>query len=236
VAPTEPIEKLVVSPHFDDAVLSAYSELSPDTTVVTVFAGFPPPGFLGWWDAETGATDSHLRVTERRAEDSAAIEPTGAAIIHGDLPDGQYWRPRGLRGLMRRSGAPIPCPADYEEALGDLLARAKTVIGPAGFGNPHHGLVRDAVLALRPDAVLYGDMPYVFAMKEFPVGAPSELGQGWKRREATLTRRQRSPPPTPRRASRCLQPRTRHRHLARTTSSLSRSRRRRRRMSRARSD
>ena len=60
---------VVVSTHLDDAVFSCYGSLGPETTVVTVLAGVPPPGVLGGWDADGGATDSHDRVLERRDED-----------------------------------------------------------------------------------------------------------------------------------------------------------------------
>ncbi|MGH2855333.1 MAG: hypothetical protein ACRDLF_14200, partial [Solirubrobacteraceae bacterium] len=52
--------ELVLSPHWDDAVLDCWSLLSSDREVhvVNLFAGVPAPGRLGPWDAITGAEDS----------------------------------------------------------------------------------------------------------------------------------------------------------------------------------
>ena len=134
---------VVVSTHLDDAVFSCYSLLGPDTVVVTVLAGVPPEGVLGDWDAAGGAASSRERVLERRAEDERALALSGARAVHLDFLDSQYWR----------DGAPPALDGLDAYLTGDVYA-------PAGIGNSDHVLVRDAVLAVRPDAVLYGDLPY----------------------------------------------------------------------------
>ena len=48
------VSRVVISAHLDDAALSAFSAISPGSTVVTVLAGPPPAGPLGSWDALTG--------------------------------------------------------------------------------------------------------------------------------------------------------------------------------------
>jgi LmbE family N-acetylglucosaminyl deacetylase len=144
------MRRLVVSAHLDDAVLSAYSVLA-EATVVTVLAAVPPPGRVAGWDAEGGADDSAARVLERREEDRRALARAGATPLHLDFADGQYVR----AGML-----PAPVPAEIGAALEELAARAAEVYAPAGIGNPEHALVRDAVVAARPDAVLYADLPY----------------------------------------------------------------------------
>src|SRR5665213_1523592 len=80
----------VVSPHLDDAVLSCAGLIAgaPATTVLTVFAGFPPardaatpaeflPGST-FWDQAGGFVAGDDVVGLRRAEDSAALENIGA--------------------------------------------------------------------------------------------------------------------------------------------------------------
>jgi hypothetical protein len=44
----------ILSPHPDDAVLSCWHLLSDpgEARVINVFAGIPPPGRTGWWDAQ----------------------------------------------------------------------------------------------------------------------------------------------------------------------------------------
>jgi hypothetical protein len=138
---------VVVSTHFDDAVFSCYSVLGPETTVVTVAGGFPAEGVLGEWDAEGGATSSVERVRERRVEDETALAFSGSRAVHLDFLDEQYY-----------SEGDGPSVAELAKGLEPHLVG--TVYAPAGIGNDQHALVRDAVLAVRPDAILYVDLPY----------------------------------------------------------------------------
>lgn len=149
VAPT-----LIVSPHLDDAALSCWSLLGvagatgpgrPPVVVLDACAGLPPVGVLGPWDARGGAPSSRERVRERHAEEREALAATGASIVLLDLLDWQY----GPQG------------EDVAAALAPHLSEAGWVLAPAGIGGHRdHLRVRDAVLALRPDAVLYADLPY----------------------------------------------------------------------------
>src|SRR4029079_4464549 len=83
----------VLSPHYDDAVLSCWHVLrAPETVVVVnVFAGAPPEGSpLGWWDRRTGAHDSRDRVRARAREDRAALALAGRTAADLDLLEAQY--------------------------------------------------------------------------------------------------------------------------------------------------
>jgi LmbE family N-acetylglucosaminyl deacetylase len=142
---------LIVSPHLDDAALSCWSVLARpggpagSVTVLDVCAGLPPAGVLGEWDARGGATSSRARVEQRRAEEAAVLAGTGARIVLLDLLDWQY----GPQG------------EDVAAALAPHLAGAGWVLAPAGIGGHRdHLRVREAVLALHPEAVLYADLPY----------------------------------------------------------------------------
>jgi LmbE family N-acetylglucosaminyl deacetylase len=143
------LTSIVVSTHLDDAVMSCWSVIdgATDVTVVTVFTGGPEPGFLGGWDADSGAPDSATRMEQRRAEDRAALALAGCPYVHLGLLEVEY------------GGGECP-----PEAISDVLAEAAVVYAPAGIGvrhvNKEHGRVRDTVLSLRPDAVLYADQPY----------------------------------------------------------------------------
>jgi hypothetical protein len=117
-----------------------------DVTVVTVFTGAPEPGFVSSWDADTGV-DSATRMQQRIAENRSALALAGRTPVDLGL----------LEVLYGGDGVPV-------EALVPHLADADVVYAPAGVGitivNREHGLVRDAVLATRPDARLYADQPY----------------------------------------------------------------------------
>jgi LmbE family N-acetylglucosaminyl deacetylase len=184
----------VVSAHLDDAVLSCYSVLSPGVTVVTVLAGFPPAGTLGPWDAAGGAADSAERIGERRREDRNALERSGAVPVHLEFPDREY---------VALGVCPRPTLETLKAGLDGYLTRATVVFAPAAVstnsanplrrlrrrGRSDHRLVRDAVLALRPDATLYADLPYALSPDRGSV-LPRELdraGRAERRYELDAT-------------------------------------------------
>lgn len=143
----------VLSPHLDDAVLSAWATLrrGGDVLVVNVFDGVPPPGTLGGWDRATGASDSSARMRERLEEDRAALAIAGV--------------PAASLGLLEHDyrGEP-PAPGALGDALAGAVAGRAEVWAPAGIGgHPDHVAVRDWALAAGLDGAavhLYADLPY----------------------------------------------------------------------------
>jgi LmbE family N-acetylglucosaminyl deacetylase len=148
---------IILSPHFDDAVLSCWHVLSSveEVLVVNVFAGEPPAGTLGWWDRFAGATDSTTIVRTRIEEDRRALTLAGANAVNLPFLDGQY----------RESDQ---APAEIVEALRDVLVAGARVYAPAALGDNHrdHIAVLMAALALRAEGVevaLYADLPHATA-------------------------------------------------------------------------
>ena len=75
---------VILTPHFDDAVLSCWQvlEAGEEVVVVNVFTASPAAGRpLAWWDRLTGARDSFARMAERRAEDRAALALAGREAL-----------------------------------------------------------------------------------------------------------------------------------------------------------
>ncbi len=145
---------LVVSPHFDDAVLSCWHLLDgeDDVRVVNVFTGSPPAGSPpGYWDDQTGAADPARRVAERKAEDEAALAMAGRASLDLGFLDGQHRRD------------PLE-PQVVEEMLRELVFGNGPIAAPMGLdGHDDHCVARDAAVALRADGVdvlLYADLPH----------------------------------------------------------------------------
>src|SRR6516164_1263685 len=104
---------VILSPHFDDAVLSCWQvlEAGGDVTVVNVFTASPPAGRpVPWWDRLTGARDSIARMAERRAEDRAALALAGCESLSLGLLDDQYRTAEIATGevLERHRGALAP--------------------------------------------------------------------------------------------------------------------------------
>lgn len=135
---------LAISPHLDDAVLSAGGRLfelaseGVEVTVFTVFAGRPMPPFSpvaaylhGLW----GLGDAP--VVHRQAEDRRAVSLLGAAERHGSFLDAVYRRTTdGEAWLIGMDG--VPPEGEHEPELAARLADAIT----------------DLVGELRPDTVL----------------------------------------------------------------------------------
>jgi len=135
---------VVVSPHFDDAVLGAAHLLAshPGSTVVTVLAGRPPayPVPVTEWDAAGGFTEGDDVVGVRREEDRAAMAALAARPVWLEFAEHQYLAPEER-----------PAPADIAPALGDAIhdAAATAVFLPMGLANPDHVLTHDAGLRAR---------------------------------------------------------------------------------------
>ncbi|MEW6169223.1 MAG: PIG-L family deacetylase [Pseudomonadota bacterium] len=128
---------LLVSPHFDDAVLACgqWLVMQAGAVVVTVFAGIPD-GFEGvtGWDADCGFSSSRAALDARRAEDDAALALLGCRALRLPFCDAQY----GVAADAER----------VADALGGILTTtaADTVAFPLGLFHSDHILTRDAAL------------------------------------------------------------------------------------------
>ncbi len=144
---------VVLSPHPDDAVLSAWSVLSApgELTVVNVFAGVPDVGLPRRFDRLVRATDSRALVRARLAEDREALALAGRTQLNLDFLDEQH----------RHTD---PEAAELEAELTEQLPHVSMLYAPAGIrGDRDHELVRDVALDLgrrnRVRVVLYADLP-----------------------------------------------------------------------------
>ena len=167
---------VVVSPHLDDAVYSAFTILSrpiPREVVTVVTEG--PPGVVTAWARVTGFPDSAVEHRERRAEDSAVLEGLGATAHHlGALTEDR----RGIVERLSRFVAAceaelgtlawlLPAGAGRQSTrVRRLLQRALRRPAPDG-AHPEHVQVRDAAVAnlsRHPAAVwgFYAELPYAW--------------------------------------------------------------------------
>lgn len=147
---------VAVSPHLDDAALSASVALScSGATIATVFTALPAPDRpASWWDRLTGASSSVERQRERLNEDAAAMRLLSARAVH-----------LGEAEALYRDGDP-----DLGQAvdrLTELLADADHIWLPSAIGGHRdHAFARDAGLraaaaAGHVEVMLYADFPYV---------------------------------------------------------------------------
>jgi LmbE family N-acetylglucosaminyl deacetylase len=133
----------VVSPHFDDAVLSAGQLLAaqPDSTVITVMGGQRQAGSyddVTWWDALGGFRPGVDVVAARRLEDKAALDVVGSRQVWLEFSDHQY---DDVGTASARPTAYVV--ADALEVALDAIAPTAVFI-PMGLANPDHVLTHDA--------------------------------------------------------------------------------------------
>ncbi len=171
---------LAISPHLDDAVLSAGGRLGQlgaegaDVRVYTVFAGIAGPPFS---PAARGLHDlwslgDQDVVRHRRAEDRTALELLGAAPIHGPFLDGVYRRTADGRWLVDEKGQLLAQAPDERQLREDVSAAVRDLVREldpalvltcAAVGSHiDHVLARDAVLSAVTDRRVecWEDMPY----------------------------------------------------------------------------
>jgi len=169
----------VLSPHFDDAVLSCAQILAanPGSTVLTVFSGGPPSiDILTSWNAACGFALGDDVMGIRTAEDDAALATLGARGIRLGLWERQYrWgqpdvsrtlatRLRYLRQQYRRESGLV---AEGAEKLRTAIAATDltTWLMPLGVTHPDHRLTRQICLRVArelPDRqwLVYEELPY----------------------------------------------------------------------------
>jgi LmbE family N-acetylglucosaminyl deacetylase len=160
---------LILSPHFDDAVLSLGGLIAkaPDQAViVTVFAGAPAENVRGSWDRWSGFATGAAAVRARSQENDEALAVLGVprGQIHNlGYLDNQYRLNGAAPGGLRSAIA-----GDIRRLVGDRGGRVN-VLAPAMVRHPDHRIVAEAALEVRRSGVcpaaeflLYQDQPYAY--------------------------------------------------------------------------
>ncbi len=194
-------DHLYLSPHFDDVVLSCGGQIFRHTgvgdtvLVVTITAAEPPAGLRSetveslhrrWTDSLGGESPAAM-VTQRRAEDLAAVAVLRADAHHMPFLDCIY-RPGP-------DGAPLyPGPTDMfgpmnpaDEATVDALAAALAdlpdagrVHAPLGVGSHiDHGITRRAAERAYEEVAYYEDYPYTMTPGALEAVLPSSARGNW---------------------------------------------------------
>jgi len=167
------VTAVVISPHLDDAVLSCFTRLSTEpTVVVTVLGGAPADtDLLAEYDRITGASSSRSRVFERVAEDQEALTGLATAVTRLPFLDAQY----GDRPSVR----------EVADAVVINCQGADEVLFPAGLGgHVDHVLTRDACLLAASNGlfgssrlIVYADYPYASENAGWPRWVASGLAE-----------------------------------------------------------
>jgi LmbE family N-acetylglucosaminyl deacetylase len=165
---------LILSPHFDDAVLSLGGLIAtaPErAVVVTVFSGTPPAeNIAGRWDRRSGFASAAAAMRARAVENERALAVLGVApdaIRNLGHLDSQY---RVQRQSDRVAIAELrsAIAADIRRLVRDH-GGAVNLFAPASAWHPDHRIVGDAVFDFHrmddgpaADVFLYQDQPYAY--------------------------------------------------------------------------
>lgn len=150
---------LAVSPHMDDAALSAgnFLHACDQPLILTVFGGIPDRyGELTDWDESCGFAEGDDVVALRRVEDSAAAADVGATARWLDFVDSQY-------------RSEDPAASDIADRVASVATEigADTIALPLGIQHEDHRLAHNACALLMRDHadlarnwVAWVDVPY----------------------------------------------------------------------------
>ncbi len=162
---------IVLSPHYDDAVLSVggtISEFDGPKYIVTFFTAPTTAPGLTTWDGMSGFANSAEANIFRAKENANAAHLLGARIINLPYMDNQYETPRSPSYSLSIVDA-------IAKNIGDVVVSMKDahviVLGPSvfgyGFTHPDHLLVSEAFMQTvkskkYPDTEFkfYEDLPY----------------------------------------------------------------------------
>lgn len=161
---------LLVSPHLDDAILSAGCVLAdrPNAVVVTVFAGNPQDAeFCSTpYDLSCGFGDAAGAMAQRREENSLATALLNAAAINLEFVDEQYGEPAKTE--------------DITNELQKMVDRGNYdyILAPLGLGHPDHIQTCEAVRNIKTDLPIYlwEDLPLRVVEPELVPARLAELG------------------------------------------------------------
>lgn len=186
---------IYLSPHLDDAVYSCGGLMAQQVrqgqsvTVLSVFAGNPPPGPVSdyaqelhdRWGGEEGLMET------RREEDLAACARLGAAAVHIAVPEAIYRKVATGRFLYASEEDIFGDPEPDDEVLVEQLVEVFDEVSPAGAylysplgvgGHVDHLLTRRAAGRLERPVWYYHDFPYAARALELPdsFGPPQGVG------------------------------------------------------------
>lgn len=204
---------LAISPHLDDAALSAGATLADlaargvDVEVHTLFAGSPHEPLSETaraFHVKCGLPLDASAVAARRDEDRAAMTALGASARHGEFPDAIYRRGAQGSWLCGHEGAMFDdLPLDQGSPLSEVTREVRdilSVITPdlvltcAAIGDHiDHRLtnaaVLDAVTGTKTPILLWEDLPY--AIGHPPSAMPPQTRpltvEAWERKWRAIT-------------------------------------------------
>jgi LmbE family N-acetylglucosaminyl deacetylase len=151
---------LIISPDFDDAVLSCGDLIAahPGSVVLTVSSGVPPSGVIASdWGRAGGFSTAEEAGLGRREEDLKALRALGASQATTQILDSPY------RSGAEEHGAAV----QWIETAIDEIGPERIAIPLGTEDHEDHVMTRVASITAMTsrrfsDAYLYADLPYFF--------------------------------------------------------------------------
>ncbi len=161
---------LILSPHYDDAVLSLgglMAQAKSSVVVATFFSGEPDVATSTSWDQKSGFTNSHDAMIARSAENEKALGLYKATIKNYGYLDNQYRIASSSTLELEQEIA-----SDIQALIASYGDKPLSVYGPAIFIDPithaDHAIVHQVYLDVaknfpNPNVTfyIYEDYPYV---------------------------------------------------------------------------
>ena len=169
IAQTSTTTTIILSPHFDDAVLplgGMLAQANNQKKVITVFSGKPEKPQKTWWDLISGFLSSDTAVSSRVEENKNALKPFNVTEINLGFLDEQY-RKKGtttdIEDQVKKKIIGVINDRSHNEHL--------NIYFPAYFGpkitHKDHLMIHDIALDLIKSGqfhdvswYMYEDMPY----------------------------------------------------------------------------
>lgn len=173
---------IILSPHFDDAVLSLGGFMAKKENpliVATFFADKPAFPVRGGWDEQSGFKNSDEAIATRVRENANALEQMGSHPLNLKYVDFQYRYERNQDSeekLLKSMERDIETILDTFNSVENV-----SIYGPSEFGgkitHPDHKLVHDAFVKVankksgqnplrRVRFFFYEDFPYIARYRE----------------------------------------------------------------------
>jgi LmbE family N-acetylglucosaminyl deacetylase len=166
---------IVLSPHFDDGVLSLggfMAEQKNPIVVATFFAGNPQNPIQGGWDTLSGFKDSAEAIATRTKENALALKQLGTYPLNLGYTDFQY-------RFDRTPDSETKIQKSVENDIDTIIqkfsdSKKVSIYGPAEFGqnitHPDHKILHDAFTAIAKKNLgrknlhffYFEDFPYVY--------------------------------------------------------------------------
>ncbi|MEK9184873.1 MAG: PIG-L family deacetylase [Patescibacteria group bacterium] len=161
---------IILSPHFDDAVLSLGGLIAKEKEkiiVATFFTDKPKNKITTYWDTISGFHNSDQAISDRIMENYNALMPFNVEIVNFGFLDNQYRDNKDNFELKEK------IVLDIEKIIDNLPNKDISIYGPSYFGeiitHPDHKLLHDVFIEVAKNRnsdtslnfFLYEDFPYV---------------------------------------------------------------------------